>query len=74
MCVCVLLSEFSSNMDLAAPVLSTFLGVGARYAPKDSKKGGILAKGAAPSKDLVRGGDLEKVEPSEINGKVVGSS
>ena len=27
-----------------------------RYAPKDAKKGGLVAKGAAPSKDLVRMG------------------
>lgn len=25
-----------------------------RYAPKDAKKGGLVAKGAAPSRDLVR--------------------
>lgn len=28
----------------------------ARYAPKDAKKGGLVAKGAAPSRDLVRTG------------------
>lgn len=27
-----------------------------RYAPKDSKKGGLVAKGAAPSRELVRTG------------------
>ncbi|CAJ1343367.1 unnamed protein product, partial [Effrenium voratum] len=38
------------------PEVPTFLENFQQYAPKDSKKGGILAKGAAPSKDLVRGG------------------
>ncbi|CAK9054933.1 unnamed protein product [Durusdinium trenchii] len=36
------------------PRLPSFLENFQQYAPKDAKKGGLVAKGAAPSRDLVR--------------------
>lgn len=45
----------------------------ARYAPKDAKKGGLVAKGAAPSRDLVRTG-IENVLKEVLGASTAGDS